>query len=354
MRVETALQGAFDAGGPIHRKLDDLARTARFIEEAGFDGCTAAEVGHDPFLPLLVGIEHTTRLTFCPNVAVAFPRSPFVTAQIAWDLQQFSAGRFHLGLGSQVKANNVRRYSTAWPGPPGPRMREYILCLRAILQSFNADKPTFFEGEHYQFTMLQPMFNPYVHHGPSEHPHIPIYIAAVNPYMARLAGELADGIRPPGWVTAKYFKQVLLPAIESGCKSAGRTLADIDLVGGGVTLTGKDAAEIEAKKKTMREFIAFFGSTRSYHGVFAVHGWEDLGLRLHQMSLEGNHWEKMGELITDDMIEEFAIVATYDELVPKLKAQWDGLCTTLSLPYHLPVPQEQLQSMVAELQGRTV
>lgn len=351
MRVETMLQGAFDTGGPIYRRLEDLAAAARLIEVLGFDGCTAAEVGHDPFLPLVVGIEHTKRLTYCSNVAVAFPRSPFVTAQIAWDLQQFSEGRFHLGLGSQVKGNNVHRYSTAWPGPPAPRMREYILCLRAIFRSFNSEQPTFFEGEHYRFTKLQPTFNPYFHHGPSGYPHIPIYLAAVNPCMARLAGEIADGVRPPGWITSKYFKQVLLPAIEEGCRSAGRTLSDIDLVGGGVALVGKDEAEIDSKRQAMREFIAFFGSTRSYHAVFAAHGWEEIGLQLHRMSLEGQNREKMSELITDDMIEEFAAVATYDEMVPKIKARWEGVCTTLSLPYHLDVPSEQLRTMVTEMKS---
>lgn len=352
MRVETMLQGAFDTGGPIYTSLDDLADTARFIEEVGFDGCTTTEVGHDPYLPFVVGIEHTKRITFCPNVAIAFPRSPFVTAQLAWDLQQFSGGRFHLGLGSQVKGNNVRRYSTAWPGPPGPRMREYILCLRAIFKSFNSEEPTFFEGEHYQFTMLQPTFNPFFHHGSLDHPHIPIYIAAVNPYMARLAGELADGIRPPGWITSKYFKEVLLPAIEEGCRAAGRQLSDIDLVGGGVSLVGKDEAEIESRKKEMREFIAFFGSTRSYHSVFETHGWEEIALELHHMSVKGNNWEKMGELIPDDMLEEFAVVATYDDMVPKIKQRWEGVCTTLSLPYYLPVPKEQLQTMIAEMKAQ--
>lgn len=351
MRVETMLQGAFDTGGPIHTRPGDIAETARFIERAGFDGCTTAEVGHDPFLPFMIAIEHTQRLTFCTNVAVAFPRSPFVTAQLAWDLQQFSGGRFQLGLGSQVKGNIVRRYSTTWSGPPVPRMREYVLCLRAIFRSFNSDTPSFFEGEHYQFTTLQPTFNPFSHHGPSAHPHIPIYLAAVNPFMARLAGEIADGIRPPGWITSQYFRKVLLPAIEEGCHSAGRKLADIDLVGGGVILTGKDGAEIESKKKAMKEFIAFFGSTRSYHGVFAAHGWEDIGLQLHRMSLENRSWEKMGELITDGMLEEFAVVATYGELVPKLKARWDGVCTTIGLPHHLPVPGEQLQAMVKELKS---
>ncbi len=351
MRVETGLQGAFDTGGPIYTRLEDLATTAKKIESLGFDGCTTAEVGHDPFIPFVVGMEHTNNIFFRTNVAIAFPRSPFVTAQMAWDLQQFSGGRFQLGLGSQVKGNNIRRYSTPWPAPPGPRMREYVLCLKAIFQSFNSEKPTFFEGKYYQFTMLQPTFNPYHHHGPAEHPHVPIYLGAVNPYMARLAGEIADGVCPPGWITSKYFKEVLLPAIEEGCHKAGRKLSDIDLVGGGPTLVGKDEAEIESKRKTMKEFIAFFGSTRSYHSVFEAHGWRDIGLELHRMSMEGDKWEKMGELITDDMVEEFAIVATYDDMISKVKQRWEGVCTTLSLPYYLPVPEEQLRAMIAELKS---
>ena len=142
---------------------------------------------------------------------------------------------------------------------------------------------------------------------------------------------------------------MLRPAIEEGCRSAGRTLADIDLVGGGVTLVGKDEAEIESKKKAMKEFIAFFASTRSYHAVLAAHGWEDIGLQLRRMSLEGRGWDKMGELITDEMLEEFVVVATYDEMVPRIRARWDGVCTTLSLPHDLPVPAERLQAMVEEM-----
>lgn len=351
MQVETMLQGTFDSGGPMLTRLEDLAAVAREIEDMGFDGCATAEVGHDPFLPHVIAIEHTKRITFSTNIAVAFPRSPFVMAQTAWDLQQFSGGRFRLGIGSQVKANNVRRYSTAWPSPPGPRMREYILCLKAIFQSFNSEKPTFFEGEHYQFTLLQPTFNPYHHHGPAKHPHVPIYLAAVNPYMATLAGELCDGIRPPPWITSKYFKDVLLPAIEEGCRKAGRKLSDIDIVGGGIVLAGKDEAEIEKRKKEVKELISFFGSTPTYHPVFEAHGWKDIGLELHRLSREGNNWEKMHELITDDMVNEFAVVATYDELVPKIKQRWEGVCTTLKLPYHLPVPREQMQALIAEMRS---
>ena len=170
--------------------------------------------------------------------------------------------------------------------------------------------------------------------------------------MARLAGELCDGIRPPPWITSKYFKDVLLPAIEEGCRKAGRKLSDIDLVGGGITLVGKDEAEIEAKKKEVKDLIAFFGSTPAYHPVFEAHGWKDLGLELNRLSREGDKWEMMGDLITDDVVEEFAVVATYDDMVPKIKQRWNGVCTTLLLPHHLPVPKEQLQALIAEMKSQ--
>ncbi len=351
MQVETALQGAFETGGPVLSRLEQLAAAARKIEALGFDGATTPEVGHDPFLPFVIGAEHTERIYLCSSVAIAFPRSPMVMAQIAWDLQRFSGGRFRLGIGSQVKANNERRYSTPWTGPPGPRMREYILCLRAIFKTFqNGAKPTFFTGQHYQFTMLQPAFNPYYHHGPMERPHIPIYVAAVNPYMARLAGELCDGIRPPGWITDKYFKKALLPAIEEGARKAGRQLSDIDIVGGGMFITGKDEGEIEATRRKMREFIAFWGSTRTYHAMFEAHGedWVEIGRRLHRLSVEGR-WHEMPDLITDEMLEEIAPACTYDELAPRLKKMWGGVCTTLSLPHWIPVSEERMWAMIQEL-----
>ena len=346
MRVETGLSGTFDApsGGPVLTRIDEFAAAARKIEELGFDGAAMAEVGHDPFLPLVIAAEHTQRIYLVPNVAIAFPRSPMVTAQMAWALQRYSGGRFRLGIGSQVKANNVRRYSTPWPAPPGRRLREYVLCLRAIFQSFQSSEPSYFHGQYYQFTMLQPAFNP----GPIEHPHIPIEIGGVSPYMAHLAGELCDGFRPPGWVTSQYFKEVLLPSLEAGAHKAGRQLSDIELVGGGAIVTGKNEREVEAAKKQIKQLISFFGSTPSYHKVFAVHGWLDVGQKLHRMSQEGK-WEEMPGLISDDMVEEFAVVGTHDEIVRKLKKRWDGVCTTLGLPHQTSEGDERVRAMIQEL-----
>ncbi len=321
MRIETGLTG---------RTFAEIAQSAQRAEALGFDGVVTPETGHDPFFPLLIAAEHTRRITLGTGVAIAFPRSPFVMAQIAWDLQHFSGGRFLLGLGTQVKGHNERRYSTPWVGPPGPRLREYILCLRAIFDSFQNNAPPRFQGKYYQFTLMSPFFNA----GPIEHPHIPIYISAVGPYMCRLAGELCDGIRLHGFNTLKYTKEVILPNLEAGARKAGRSLKDIDIVGGGFIITGRNREEIERAKAATRSQIAFYGSTRTYHGVLEVHGWGEVGMRLHQLSLEGK-WQEMANLVSDDMLKEFAIIGAPDEIAPQLKERWGGIVTTVTLGFML-------------------
>jgi probable F420-dependent oxidoreductase len=327
--------------------LADLAESSRQIESLGFDGICAPESGHDAFLPLMIAAEHTRRVRLGTNVAVAFPRSPMVTAQMAWDLQTYSNGRFNLGLGSQVKGHNERRYSTPWPSGPGPRMREYILCLRAIFQSFqNQQKPTYFEGEHYRFTMLPPFFNP----GPIEHPHVPIYVAAVNPYMARLSGESCDGLRLHSIPTFRFAREILLPAIAEGAARSGRDLANFDLVGGPFMAIGRNEAEVEASKNELRKQIAFYASTRSYHPVLAHHGWEDLGMQLHELSVAGK-WSAMPALISDEMLEEWAIIATYDKLADAIRAKATGLFTTVMLVLQGEASRDQdfLRELVSRL-----
>ncbi|MFQ5516556.1 MAG: LLM class flavin-dependent oxidoreductase, partial [Acidimicrobiia bacterium] len=158
--------------------FEGYAEQARKLEAAGYDSVITPEAGHDPFLPLMTIAEHTDTLRFGTGVAIAFPRSPYVTAQMAWDLQRFSGGRFMLGLGTQVKGHNERRYSTPWPSPPGPRLREYILCLKAIFNTFQNNERPSYQGDHYQFTLISPFFNP----GPNPEGHVPIYISAVNKY----------------------------------------------------------------------------------------------------------------------------------------------------------------------------
>ncbi len=331
LRVETALMGPdteqYAGNGQNRPTLASFAENARLAEALGFDGLTSPEAGHDPFLPLMIAAEHTQRIVLGTNVAVAFPRSPMVTAQAAWDLQTYSNGRFTLGLGSQVKGHNERRYSTPWPSAPGPRMREYFLCLRAIFQSFqNPQKPTYFEGEHYRFTMLPPFFNP----GPIDHPRVPIYTAAVNPYMARLSGELCEGLRLHPIATFRFTREVILPAVAEGAARNGRDMAAFDLIGAPFMALGRNEEEVERAKNALRKQIAFYASTRSYHTVLAHHGWNDTGMELHRLSVAGK-WADMPALISDDMLEEWAVIATYDKLAEAIRAKADGLFNTVTL-----------------------
>jgi probable F420-dependent oxidoreductase len=331
LRVETALMGPdteqYAGHGQNRPTLKSLAEAAKQIEELGFDGICSPESGHDPYLPLMIAAEHTQRVALGTNVAVSFPRSPMVTAQCAWDLQTYSGGRFTLGLGSQVKGHNERRYSTPWPSAPGPRMREYFLCLRAIFKSFqNPAKPTYFEGEHYRFTMLPPFFNP----GPIDHPHVPLYTAAANPYMARLSGEVCEGLRLHPIATFRYAREVILPAVAEGAAKSGRDMTAFDLIGAPFMALGRNEEELEQSKNALRKQIAFYASTRSYHTVLAHHGWDDLGMQLHGMSVAGK-WDEMPALISDDMLEEWAVITTYDKLAEAIRAKADGLFNTVTL-----------------------
>lgn len=337
MKVETTI---------VAPTIPAIAEAARRLEDAGYDSVVTPEAGHDPFLPLMIIAEHTERLRFGTGVAIAFPRSPMVTAQIAWDLQRFSGGRFMLGLGTQVKGHNERRYSTAWPSPPGPRLREYILCMKAIFKTFQTGARPEFTGKHYQFTLISPFFNPGPNEGDGD---VPIYISAVNRYNCRLVGQLCDGIRMHAFNTPKYTEEVILPEIKAGAAKAGRRFEDIDIIGGAFIITGKNEEEVEKAKAPVRQQLSFYASTRAYHPVLETHGW-DIGEQLFRLSMEGN-WGEMARSITDEMLEQFAIIGTYDELVPKIKERYAGVVTTLDFGFGVRSPDEheRLAYLVQEL-----
>jgi len=336
MRLETTVMAP---------TIKDLADYGKRMEEMGYDSIVTPEAGHDPFLPLAILAEHTERLKLGTAVAIAFPRSPFVVAQMAWDLQRYSGGRFILGLGTQVKGHNERRYSTPWPAPPGPRLREYILCLKAIFNTFQTNERPNFKGDWYQFTLISPFFNP----GPNPND-VPIYISAVNKYHCRLVGEICDGIRLHPFNTPKYTREVIIPNIEEGAKKAGRNLSDIDVVGGGFLVTGKNEEEVERAKAPFKQQIAFYGSTRSYHPVLECHGWGEVGMRLYRLSMEGK-WAEMTNEITDEMLNEFAVVGTYDEIVPKIKERYSGVVNTLGFGYSTITAEQEdrLRWIIQEL-----
>jgi probable F420-dependent oxidoreductase len=339
MKVETALP----IGG-----LEPVAAAATEAEELGYDGVLSFEVGHDPFLPLTIAAEHTQRVTLGSAVAIAFPRSPLTVAQMAWDIQALSRGRLLLGLGTQVKGHNERRYSTPWPSPAGPRLREYILVLRAIWDSWqNKSRPNF-RGKHYTYTLMTPAFDP----GPIEHPHVPIHISAVNPYMCRLAAELCDGVRLHSFCTPKYLREVILPNMEAAAKKAGRSLKDIDISGGGFIITGEKEEDVERQKEVIRAQIAFYGSTRTYKGVLDIHGWGETCLNLHQLAAEGR-WAEMKRQISDEMLDQFAVIGTYDEIVARIRERWGGIVNRIVfvIPVRDQGDKERLKALIGELQA---
>jgi len=220
--------------------------------------------------------------------------------------------------------------------------------LRAIWDSWqNKTRPNF-QGEHYTYTLMTPFFDP----GPSQHPHVPIYISAVNPYVCRLVGELCDGVRLHGFCTPKYLKEVVIPNIEAGAKKAGRSLKDIDMTGGGFVITGETEEDVERQKPALRHQIAFYGSTRTYKGVLDLHGWGETCLRLHRLAAEGR-WLEMGREISDEMLDQFAVYGTYDQIAARIKERWGGIVnrTGFFMPVRHEGDKERLREIIRQIQA---
>jgi probable F420-dependent oxidoreductase len=308
-------------GGP----LAEAARQARLAEAMGFDGAWTSETQHDAFLPLVLAAGHTTRLELGTSIAVAFGRSPLVTAHLAWDLAALAQGRFLLGLGTQVKGHIERRYGLAWDSP-GPRLKDYIQALRAIWECWQHGTPLNYQGQFYSHTLMTPFFNP----GPIAFPRIPIHIAGVQPYMCRLAGELCDGFQVHPFHSATYLQEVVLPNVEAGLKAGGRTRADISLASSIFIVTGSSQVELDAAVHAVKSQIAFYASTRNYRVILECHGWDQVARDLTRKSIEGD-WEGMAALITDEMLDAFAIVGTPDAVPEKLQRRYTGLLDRLSV-----------------------
>ena len=331
---------------PRELGIAGLAAAARRAEEVGFDWLLAAETkGQDPFFPLLIAAEHTRRVGLFTGIAVAFPRSPMVVAQMAWDLQRFSGGRFQLGLGSQVKGHNERRYGVRWTGPPAPRMREYVQCLKAIFATFqHREKPTFFEGEHYRYTMAPPVLTGL----PIAHPKIPIYLGTANRAMARVAGELCDGIFPHPVCTPRYVREVLLPQVAEGARRAGRSPSEVQVIGSPIIVTARDESQLAREWQLHKHRVSFYASTRSYHSVFEMYGWKELGMRLHALSLEGK-WDEMAALVPDEMAAEFGTVGTTDRIGALLEERWGGVLDLINFPTDFPLATDEDRRRAGEM-----
>ena len=322
--------------------LADVPALAKAADEIGFDALWTAETSHDPYLPLALVAEHSERIKFGTSIAVAFPRSPLVHAQIAWDLAAQSGGRFNLGLGTQVKGHNERRFGIKWEAP-GPRLREMILCIRAIFDCWQNGTQPRFEGEHYRFTLMTPFFSP----GPISHPHVPIWIAGVNTYMCELAGELCDGLHVHPFHSLRYLKESLLPEVARGIAKGKRTRADCTLSTSAFVIAGDTDEEIARTRDAVRMQIAFYASTRTYVRVLEAHGWGDTCARLNEKAAKGD-WSGMASEITDEMLEVYAVTCRWDEVAAKVRARYDGILDRVALyvPFRPGTDAERWRAIV--------
>jgi probable F420-dependent oxidoreductase len=331
--------------GGIWGGLDKAGAAAAQQEARGYDGIWVPETSHDPFLPLVLAAEHTERLDLATGIVVAFARNPMTLAQVSWDLQAASQGRFILGLGSQIKPHITRRFSMPWSSPAA-RMREMILAIRAIWESWNDGTKLDFRGDFYSHTLMTPFFNP----GPNPHGDARIFLAGVGELMTQVAGEVADGFLCHGFTTRQYVDEVTLPNLAKGRAKAGKAMDGFQLAGPMFVVTGRDEAEMAEAAKGVKGQIAFYGSTPAYRPVLDLHGWGDLQEELNRLSKEGR-WAEMGNLIDDDMLATFAVVAPLDQVAGALKGRWGDVLDRLSFYAPYDTDRAQWDEVIADLKA---
>lgn len=328
---------------PQHN-LRDVPKAAGAIEDAGYDGIMTLENRHDPFLPLAVAATTTERVELSTGIAISFLRSPMSAANITWDLNVASGGRFVLGLGTQIRAHNEKRFSVPWSAP-APRMREYVLALRAIWRSWKYGERLRFEGEHYQFTLMIPNFVP----EPSDLDLPAVTLAAVGPAMLKLSGEVADGVRLHPFSTRKYLDDVVVPRIDAGLRLAGRSRDSFEIGGGGFIATGADNDAVEKAKEWVRYRIAFYGSTPAYWPVLEAHDEGDLGRKLNKMTKNGQ-WDKLSAEISDDMLELFAAIGRHDEIASQIEKRFAGVSDSIYASSSSEVRSDLPPDLISDLQ----
>ena len=351
MRLETLLPlGKVDPGLRAPEQPLDITsidERARFLEEIGYSGLVCEETKDDPFTIMALAAQATTTLELGTAVAIAFPRSPTVMAQSAWTIQKLSKGRFTLGLGSQVKGHIQRRYGMQWT-PPAPWMREYVLAVHAVWDCWQNGTPLDVRGEHYNINLMVPLFDA----GPIEHPDIPIHLAAVNKVMCRTAGEVADGIRPHPVCTPSYIREIMLPAARAGASRVGRNLEQFRVCMKPLVATAENEEQLQTKVRDARARIAFYASTPSYRAAFEHLGLGDLADECKLLS-KAQKWEELPKFISDEILHQFVVIGTYDEIGRKLLERYGDLITDIefSIAVTNDNDKETLQNLAFEIQN---
>ncbi|WP_433611802.1 TIGR03617 family F420-dependent LLM class oxidoreductase [Prescottella agglutinans] len=340
MKVYTGTDAAIDPAA-----VADLARRA---EAAGYDGLHVSETVHDPFLLALLALQATERIVVRTSVALAFVRSPLLTAYTAWDLSKLSGGRFHLGLGSQIRQNIEERYAMEWSAPAA-RMREYVGVVRAAFETFRTGELVAYEGDRYRFTRMQPYFNP----GPDRDTAVPpIYLGGVGQRMLGVAGACADGlVTHPTNSDPQYLADECLPVLAEGAAVAGRALDGFDVVAGLQVITGATDADVAEERERRRRLFAFLYSTPAYRGALERHGFPDLQGQLADLVRREN-WDRLRDIVTDDVLGAIVPTARYAELADVVRGRLDGVAqsVTLALPEN-PDHDRRMADVIAELQA---
>ena len=346
MKIETQLPlGNLDPGLRAASGVLDIAQVgdeARLAEALGYDGIVSEETKDDPFIALTLAAQATTSIGLATGVAIAFPRAPAVTALAAWTLQRLSKGRFTLGLGSQVKGHIERRYGMAW-SPPGPWMRDYVGALRAIWECWQNGGTRFhYESAHYKLSLMVPLFAP----PPIEHPHIPVQLAAVNPFMCQVAGEVADGIRAHPVCTPRYIAEVMLPAARKGAAKTGRDFSGFEIAAMPLVATAADRKGLEARVRDVRARIAFYASTPTYLIAFESQGYGEVARNLQSYS-RAQRWEEMPGFISDEMLDHYAVIGTFDEIAQKLNDRFGTVASHLE--FAIPIAGDADKATLGDL-----
>ena len=327
---------------------EELARARtiyRELEDLGYHRAFSFEARHDPFIPLAVAAEHTSTIQLGTALAIAFARTPMTLANAGWDLQAVTGGRFSLGLGSQIRPHIEQRFSMPW-SRPADRMREMVLGIRAIWDSWQRGTPLDFRGEFYTHTRMVPAFDP----GPLRYGPPPVFVGAVGPRMTAVAGEVADGVLVHPVNTRRSLLELTLPALRVGTDRAGRSIDEVEVICVTIVVTGRDEEQMSRSREAVRSQLAFYGTTPAYLPVFELHGYGDLHPELRRLARQ-DRWSEMGALIEDELIETVAVVGEPDQIAAMVRQRLSGISDSVSLVNNRAPDPEHLADVVAGLRS---
>lgn len=300
---------------------ENIATLARDVEGAGVSGILFTEASQVPWMMIATAAQAAPSLHHSTGISVAFPRSPMVSAQIAWELAANTKGKFRLGLGSQVKPHIERRYGVAFE-QPAKRMRDYVLAVKASIRAFRGEERLAHDGEFYKLNLLTPQWSPPRH----DFEDIKIDMSAVNPLMLKVTGEVADGLHVHPMHSMPYIQNRVIPAITEGAENAGRSLDDIDLIVPVLAVAGDSAEERTATAKEAKTAIGFYGATPGYAFQFDDLGYQGTRLKLAETLRTGDR-DALAEQVSDELLDQFGLIARWDDMADKLIARYQGIAS---------------------------